>query len=571
VCAGGTCRASSRHRANRSKRLRRLLLIILLLAGSCVAPSPRSAPEAVAVKLVAFNDFHGHLEPPRTPTRLPAIESQAESELSTGGVAWLAGQIDAFRGSAERVAVVAAGDLIGGSPLISSLLNHESTLSALGETGLEFSAVGNHEFDRGVAELLRLQALGNFQYLGANVRYREGGKTVFPAWRVKQWPREDGGTVKVAFIGAVLESTPALVHAAGIRDVEFIDEAQAVNAAVREVRAAGIEAIVLLIHEGGFIDSTRFDDLDCPGFRGPILDIVDRLDPAVDVVVSGHTHRTYVCRYGGRLVTSAGQEGRFLTEIDLTLDAATGDVRYAVARQWPVINDRRPNPLSAEYAVAIPDASLLARVAAWSQSIAPLARREIGRITVPLTRRQNAHGETLLGDVVADAQLAATAAPEEGGAQMAIVNNGGLRADLDAPDGSVSYEQVFGVHPFGNHLVTLTLTGAEIDTLLETQWQGAGSLLQVSAGLQFRWHASAPPGQRIAADDILLHGQPLSPQGQYRVTVSDFLAGGGDGYAVLRNGRDAVTGVLDAEALEKYVARPAPLAAPATGRILKLP
>lgn len=551
--------------------IRLTAIATLLVACGCAAPLPQPAPADVSVKVIAFNDFHGHLEPPGSPTRLPAAQGAAEGELSTGGVAWLAGQIEALKAGAPHVAVVAAGDLIGGSPLISSLLNHESTLAALGEAGLEFSAVGNHEFDRGVAELVRLQALRNFQYLGANVRYRENGRTVFPAWQEKQWPLPDGGVARVAFIGAVLKSTPSLVNASGIRSVEFLDEARSINEAVREVRAQGIEAIVLLIHEGGYIDLRRFDDTSCPGFRGPLLAIVEQLDPAVDVVVSGHTHRTYVCRHAGRLVTSAGLEGRFLTEIDLALDAGTGDVREARAKQWPVINDRRANVLAGEFATTTPDAALMAQVTAWAARIAPLAHRVVGSVGSPLTRRPNAHGESALGDTIADAQLAATAAPDKGGAQIAFTNNGGLRGDLAAPDGSVTYEQVFGVHPFGNHLVTLSLTGAEIDTLLETQWLNAGSLLQVSSGFEYEWIDSEPPGQRIAPGAMRLHGTPLQPDTLYRVTVSDFLAAGGDGYTVLTKGRDAVTGVVDAEALEQYLAARSPVPLPSTGRITKLP
>jgi 5'-nucleotidase len=544
---------------------------LVLLATGCAAPLPRPDSDQVTVKLVAFNDFHGHLEPPGTPLRTLAEDSQTELRVPTGGVAWLSGAIATLKQQNSMVAVVAAGDLIGGAPLISSLLNHESTIHALGDAGLEFSAVGNHEFDRGVDELLRLQAIGHFRYLGANVRYRSSGQRVFPAWATKRWLMRGGATLQIAFVGAVLRDTPALVGSKGVAEVEFLDEAEAVNDAVREIRAQGIEAIVLLLHEGGYTSQERFDDLSCPDFRGPILGIVERLDPAVDVVISGHTHRAYVCRHHGRLVTSAGQEGRLLTDIELTVDSSSGDVRDARARQWPVVNDTLPNPLPVRYPVATPDASLQARVASWAEAIAPLADRTVGYISAPLTRRTSDAGETTLGSAVADAQLAATAAPNEGEAQIAFVNTGGLRADLASPDGRVSHEQTFAVHPFGNRLVTLSLSGSQIDELLETQWQGAGSLLQVSAGFRYLWSVSAPTGARIAPSDLLLDGEPLLPDSYYRVTVSDFLADGGDGYAVLLQGRDRVPGMLDIEALETYLHRHAPLPAPVSGRIVKLP
>jgi 5'-nucleotidase len=522
------------------------------------------------VKLIAFNDFHGHLQSPGSTTRLP-VEGGAELQLPTGGVAWLAGQIAALKKQNPRSAVVAAGDLIGASPLISSLLDHEPTMAALTAAGLEFSAVGNHEFDRGVAELLRLQKLAGFQYLAANVRYQSTGKLLFPAWGSKRLKLPGGRSIRIAFVGAVLRDTPSIVTGNAVAGLEFFDEADSVNAVVREIRAAGIEAIVMLVHEGGFTDQARFDDLTCPGFRGPIIGIVDRLDPAIDLIISAHTHRPYICRRNGRLVTSAGQEGRILTDIDLTVDAGSGDVVAAQARQVAVMNDTRPNPDPAAFPLAAPDPRLQRRVAGWAATIAPLANRAVGSIRGELNRRPNAAGETTLGDVITDAQLASTTAAASGGAQLAITNNGGLRADLNSPDGRVTHEHAFAVHPFGNHLVTITLTGSEIDALLEKQWQGAGSLLQVSAGFHYRWSAAGAPGERVAPGDILLNGQPIAPDGLYRVTTSDFLADGGDGYAVLKQGRDRTVGPSDVEALETYLHLHSPVAPPATARITKLP
>jgi 5'-nucleotidase len=559
--------------------MRRSISLVVLLMAACAAPAPRPpAPAAVSpgsalpvtVKLIAFNDFHGHLQPPGSPTRLP-VEGAADLQLPTGGVAWLAAQIEALRVRNPRSAVVAAGDLIGASPLISSLLKHEPTIAALTAAGLEFSAVGNHEFDGGVAELLRLQKLAGFQYLAANVRYHDSGKLLFPAWGSKRFALPGGGEIRIAFVGAVLRETPSIVSGDAVAGLDFLDEADSVNAVVREIRAAGIEAIVLLVHEGGFTDQARFDDPTCPGFRGPILGIVDRLDPAIDVVISAHTHRAYICRHNRRLVTSAGQEGRILTDIDLMMNAASGDVLAAQARQVAVVNDSRPNPLPLEFPAVAANQELRRRVASWADTVAPIANRAVGSVRSEFSRRPNAAGETTLGDLIADAQLAITAAPASGGAQLAITNNGGLRADLNSPDGRVTHEHAFAVHPFGNHLVTLTLTGSEIDALLEKQWQDAGSLLQVSATLTYRWSASRAPGERVAPGDILLDGKPITPDGRYRVTVTDFLADGGDGYTILRQGRDRVVGPTDVDALESYLQAHSPIAPPATARITKLP
>lgn len=550
--------------------MRRLGMMLLLLAG-CAAPETRPPADAlVDVKLIAFNDLHGHIQPPGSATRIPSTQGGPDLQLPTGGVAWLSGTIKSLRDKNPSNAVVAGGDLIGASPLLSALLKHEPTLAALGEAGLEFSAVGNHEFDRGVDELLRLQGLGHFQYLATNVRYRSNGQLVFPAWGSKDIALPGGGKVTVAFIGAVLRDTPALVSGDGVAKVEFLDEADTVNAAVREIRARGIEAIVLLIHEGGFTDQARFDDLTCPGFRGPILGIVDRLDPAIDAIVSAHTHRPYVCRRNGRLVTSAGAEGRMLTDIDLTIDRRTGDVLRTQAHQVAVVNDTRPNPLPAEFPLVPADAKLLKQVAEWSARIAPQANRVVGSVQVPMQRAPDRNNESIVGDLVADAQLEFTAAPDRGGAQIAITNQGGLRADLTPRDGQVTYEQVFAVHPFGNFLITMSLTGSEIDALLENQYMGGDRLLQVSRGLQYKWSDSAPNGQRIAPGDILLDGKPVVPEQLYRVTVNDFLATS-DGFPMLKNGRDRVNGPTDVEVLERYLAAHSPIAPPAAGRVTKLP
>jgi 5'-nucleotidase len=572
--------------------MRRLSVFLALAALAACQPvhevGPRAADAPLRLKLIAFNDFHGYLDPPGTPTRWPdPADPERVHELPTGGAPQLAGLIGQLRARNPRSTVVAAGDLVGGSPLLSAVLRHEPSIEALNAMGLEFSSVGNHEFDRGPAELLRLQNGGchasgegtcvdgrfggaRFRYLAANVRDRVTGASLFPGWARKRFELGAGRHVDVAFIGLVLKSTPSLVSGPGMGALEFGDEAAAANALVPEIRAQGIETLVVLIHEGGRTTAPRFDDADCPGFSGPLLDIVTRLDPAIDVVVSGHTHRAYVCRYAGRLVTSAGNEGRFVTDIDLTVDARSGDVLASEARQLAVINDGS-NPLPQRYPPVAPDPRVTALVEHWRERIAPLARRVVGRVERSLTRRADVNGETALGEVIADAQLRETRDPARGGARIAFVNNGGLRADLNARPGGVTYDEVFAVHPFGNVLVTLTLTGAQIHALLEQQWQGAGSLLQVSEGFSYTWQASAPAGRRVDFARIRLDGQPLDPAATYRVTLTDFLAGGGDGYTVLRQGTDPLTGPLDVDLLERLLAERSPLAPPVGGRVTRLP
>jgi 5'-nucleotidase len=337
---------------------------------------------------------------------------------------------------------------------------------------------------------------------------------------------------------------------AGVAGLKFRDEAETVNELVPKLRAQGIEAIVVLIHEGGVPVG---DYNECPGISGPIVDIVKKLDKAVDLVVSGHTHRAYNCRIDGRLVTSGDKYGTIVTAIDLVLDPKTRDVVSAVADNVIV----RPSFAK--------DPRQTALIAQYEKLAVPLAKRVVGRLGGALSRDTSPAGESPLGQVIADAQLAATAGV---GAQVAFMNPGGIRAPLPLPDdGQVRYEDLFSVQPFYNNLVTMTLSGQDVLALLEQQWsaQGSGSrLLQVSRGFSYSWDASRPPGQRVVPGSVRLNGQPLDPAAPVRVTVNSFMASGGDGFAVLKQGKDRRTGVMDVDAFEAYIAanpglKPGPL------------
>ncbi len=526
-----------------------LVLWLALLSAGCSTgtdTTPVQAPVQagpVQLRVLAFNDFHGHLRPPPG-----GLRSAGQAlPVPAGGAAYLASAVTELTRGREHHIVVGAGDLIGASPLLSALLHDEPTVEALGLIGLAVSAVGNHEFDRGAAELLRLQGRARFQYLAAGTVHRHSGQPLLPPYAVHHF---DG--LPVAFIGLTLKNTPRLVVPSGVAGLVFRDEVQTVNALVPELRAQGVEAIVVLIHQGG---STEGGPNECPGLAGPIVRIVEQFHPAVDLVVSGHTHRAYVCQVAGRTLTSAGQHGTLLTAIDLTLDRATRDVVAVRAENHVVHHGRRPDP------------RLEALMAAAEQQVQPLARRVVGRLAGPLTRTPGPSGESPLGQVVADAQLAATRAA---GAQLALMNPGGLRQSL-VPDGEgrVRYEDLFAVQPFANHLVTMTLSGAQILALLEQQWHGPATarLLQVSEGFAYRWDAAAPPGRRVLPGSVRLLGRPLDLQADYRVTVNNFLAEGGDRFDVLRQGRDLQAGTLDIQALQDWLQRNPGLAPAARPRI----
>ncbi len=576
--------------------------LALGLAGCGGTTAP---PQVIDIALIGFNDFHGHLEAPQQSLRVPGPGGTVA--LQAGGVATLASAIATLKARTPHHAVVSAGDLVGASPMVSSLFLDEPTVEAMNLIGLDFNAVGNHEFDRGWRELLRLQHGGceqftlrapcqisqpfggaRFGFLAANVQ-RTDGQALLPATGTKRFA-ENGASVTVGFIGMTLRATPALVAPSGVAGLRFADEAATANAQAAQLRAQGADIVVLALHEGG---STTAGILEasCAGLSGAIVPILERLDSTVDVVVSGHTHQAYVCDYASVnpqrpfLLTSAGQHGTLLTDIALRFDTGTRRLVHKSARnvvvhaanasanQGSTANAAAP-PGAQLYPVFAPDARLLDLIAPYQAAAAPLAQRPVGQMAGNATRREAMSGESALGNLIADAQWWATRAPENGGAELSFMHAGGIRADL-APDGQglVRYGQLFAVQPFGNNLVVQTLTGAQIRALLEQQFDRATSasertrVLSVSQGFSYRYDLSQPPGARTS--EVLLHGEPLQDGRGYRVAVSSFLAGGGSGYPVLAQGRDMLGGVLDLEALEAYFRSASPVAVPATDRIAR--
>ena len=525
----------------------RLILPLLALGlATCATHTPQPGP--VTVMVAAINDFHGNLELPAG--GLPEVNATTRELTSTpaGGVARMATVLERLRARHQHFAFVSAGDLVGASPLASGYFDDEPTIETMNSLGLDLNGVGNHEFDRGRFELLRLQAGGcpeggcksglpfggsKFGFLAANVVVSDSGKTLFPPYAIREF-----GGVKVAFIGVTLKSTPAILSPRAVAGLAFHDEVETVNRLVPELKRAGIEAIVVLIHQGGF---QRGGPNDCSELRGPIIDIVRRFDRAVDAVISGHTHQAYVCRIEGRLLTSAGSFGRALTAIELTLDRATRDVVSASAVNHVVRTD-------------IPESPVLAALALRQAQLLKKLDRTVGRITQTLLNIQNADGESPLGQIIADAQLESTL---DAGAEVAFMNPGGIRVPIDYKgDGAVTYSALYAVQPFGNHLVTMTLSGKELLQLLEQQWSVNGlRRLQISKGSGFAWNPDQPEGSRIVRDSVIINGKPLQLERDYRITVNNYLAEGGDNLPVLRGGRQRTEGMLNLDALVVYFGR----------------
>jgi 5'-nucleotidase len=563
-----------------------VLVLTVILISQTFSAAQAKPSGTVNVQILALNDFHGNLEV------IPSTSSSGRVETTpAGGAEYLATHIANLRALNPNTVVVSAGDLIGASPLLSALFHDEPTIEAFNEIGLDFNAVGNHEFDEGLAELLRMQEGGchpvdgcqdgdgfagaDFKFLAANVVYADDDdrhghghhnnpKTIFPAYKIKNF-----NGVKVAFIGMTLEGTPTIVTPSGVAGLEFLDEAQTVNKLIPKLKKKGVETIVVLIHEGG-VQAAPAPYNGCVGISGPIVDIVNNLNDEVDVVISGHTHQPYNCVLDGKIVTSAFSFGRLVTKVDLTINKRSGEVVTMVADNRIVTRDVPLNP------------TITALIDKYRTLSAPLANRIIGQISADITRTTNAAGESALGDVIADAQLDATNDPGFGDAVIAFMNPGGIRADLiyaGSPagegDGNVTYNESFTVQPFGNSMVTMTLTGAQIDTLLEQQFIGCGQtanrILQVSNGFTYAWSASGAACAKVDATSIMINGVTVDPSANYRITVNSFLADGGDNFVVLRSGSDRLGGEVDTDALENYLTTFAPVSPGPQNRITLIP
>jgi 5'-nucleotidase len=550
-----------------------LVIVVASLAGAAAivsARQPRAQASSVSVQILAFNDFHGNLEPPGGANGLV-------NGTPAGGVEYLATHLARAAAANPNTIVVQAGDVIGASPLVSGLFHDEPTIEAMNALHLSVASVGNHEFDHGASELRRMQRGGchpvegcrdgdrfggaSFEYLAANVRMAEDGAPLFPASVV----RTVGG-INVGFIGETLRGTPEIVAPAGVRGLRFLDEVTSANQAAAELDRRGVHAIVLLIHQGGRQEPAdgSADPNGCDHMTGPIQDIVSRLSRSIKVVVAGHTHQFFNCQSPGRSVTSAGAFGRLYTRIELTIDRASDTIAKVTATNAVVTRDVPKDP--AETAI----------LAKYERLSSGLANQVVGSVASELLRRPNAAGESTLGDVIADSMLASTGAPEKGGAVVAFMNSGGIRADLAAAASSrrdVRYGDLYAVQPFGNALTVMTMTGDMIRRLLEQQFErpsGAPPMLQVSSGFTYRYRSQAVQRQHVDPGSLAIAGRAVGPRDRIRVATLDFLAAGSDGFTVFREGTERIGGEVDIDALTAYFRAHSPVSAPALTRLVRL-
>jgi 5'-nucleotidase len=591
--------ANSYHSAGARSR-RRIVTIataaaIAVTSAIAVQSAPAGAADGDTVQILSFNDYHGHVE-----RGTPGSVDGSFGGPAAGGAEFLSAKLTELRdaSTADASFTVAAGDLIGGSPFFSGLFHDEPSVETLNEMGLDISGVGNHEFDEGVTELLRMQnggchpvdgcyftdydpnTVGNqeyggadFQWLAANVIEDVSGDPILPEYEI----RNVNGT-DIAFIGMTLEGTDELVAASGIAGYSFQDEVDTANALVPTLTGMGVEAIIVLLHEGGIPNPFAING--CAGISGPIVAINDGLSPEIDAIISGHTHQPYTCSLldpddNPRPVTSAFSFGRVVTEINFTLDSA-GDVDRSTVTMFnhSVVQD----DLTA-------DPAITAILDKWSPLAEDLGNEPIGSITATITRGGDPTGsdrgvESAAGNLVADAQLDATSGL---GAQIAFMNPGGVRSDLEYPesdagegDGVVTYGEAFTFQPFNNTMFVLPMSGAQIKSVLEEQCQPGDSsrpvlLLGVSQGFSYDLNLTTQAGvcTGVEVSNMKLNGVAINPASTYQVAVNNFLADGGDNFNTFAevDPFDRVPGPQDIDALTAYLGDNSPVPPPSTDRV----
>lgn len=559
---------------------RLVVLAAAALATTAVTTAPASAGQrpdpTTDVRIIGFNDLHGNLAPP---TGSSGRVTQSDgTTVDAGGAAYLATHVKQLRAQVRNSFVVSSGDNIGASPLTSALFHDEPTIDFLNMLGVSSSVVGNHEFDEGYKELQRMQFGGchptdgcqfdkkfkgaDFPFLGSNVYFTNGLPALLP-FTVKF----EGG-VPIGVIGATLKDLPSVVTPEAIKGLKFGDEVEAINRTANLLDFLGVKAQIVTMHQG---DSTELEGPnDCRVLPGPATAIAKAVTPKVDAIFTGHSHQQYNCVINDpagqpRPVIQGASFGRLLSVVDLKINLKTRDVVRSATQAHNEIVTR----------TVTPDPAVAALVADAVAKSGPIANKQVGTITQDLKAAGNAAGESALGDVIADAQLAGT---QSNNAVIAMTNPGGIRADLtyaSSPagegDGVVTYGEAFTVQPFSNIMQTITLTGANLKNVLEQQWAPGlnPKFLQISSSLHYSWSASAAQGSRVS--NLTVNGTPVDPAATFRVSVNNFLAAGGDGFTEFTKGTNLAGGPVDLDALVAYLGAHPNVAPPAADRITQLP
>ncbi|WP_411375537.1 ExeM/NucH family extracellular endonuclease [Arthrobacter sp. MPF02] len=523
-----------------------------------------TAPATADLNFLGINDFHGRID---------------------ANTVQFAGTIEQLRAAAApgATAFLSAGDNIGASLFASAVAKDQPTIGVLNALELQASAVGNHEFDGGWADLRdRVTAGGanaQFPYLGANV-YRKGTtEPLLPEYTVL-----DMNGIKVAVIGTVTQEVPSLVTPAGIADLEFGDPVDAINRAAAKITAENLADVTIVVnHDGagsGVVEGATLEEEVAAG--GPFARLVTETSADVDAIFTGHTHKEYAwdapvpgVEGKTRPIVQTGNYGENVGQIQLTVDTATSQVSAYKAG-----NIKRTTAPAADLVAAYPRvAAVDAIVKKALADAAVIGNQPVGSVTADITtafttdsagtpKRDDRGSESTLGNLVADSLLASLQPAELGGAEIGVVNAGGLRNELYyAPDGTITYAEANAVLPFVNNLWTTSLTGAQFKTLLEQQWQTnpdgtvpsrAYIQLGLSKNVNYTYNAARAAGDRITS--VWVNGEPLDPAKSYRVGTFSFLATGGDNFRIFTEGTNTRdSGLVDRDAWISFLQDSSPV------------
>ncbi|MEN1934619.1 5'-nucleotidase C-terminal domain-containing protein [Paenibacillus sp. 102] len=502
-----------------------VLALSTITFSSVFAAPPSQTPTEqnryIDVQMLGINDFHGQLD---------TVKKINNKEA--GGAEYLAAYLRDREKQNPNTLLVHAGDAVGASPPVSALLQDEPTIEFLNDLGFDVGTVGNHEFDEGTEELRRLiyggthPKTGNFKgakfpYVAANVFNKETGRLFLPPFTVKMVQG-----VPVGFIGVVTTETPNIVMPSMVKNVQFTDEVEAINKSAKQLKRLGVKSIVVLAHNGGTTDDTGVTN-------GDIVRLANDTDPEVDVIFGGHSHTFINGTVNNKLVVQANSYGMAFADVDVKIDRKTKD-----------IVEKKAEVVTTYHEGIEPDQQVKKKIDQYKEKIAPLVNEVVGKSTAPLDRKQNAAGESTLGNLIADAQRATMQS------QIALMNPGGIRNDLDA--GDITWGELYGIQPFGNQLIKVNLTGQDIRDILNQQWQKDKTRMLQISGIQYTWDANKPDGEKVT-NIHLTGGEELVASKTYSVVANAFLASGGDGFVSFKNGKDAETGPNDFEALVDYV------------------
>ena len=488
------------------------------------------------------SDFHGQIEP---------INSTVDTiTVSTGGLAFIKTMVreDEARDRGGPRMLLAGGDSIGATPLISAFKEDFPTLEAMNAAGFTADGIGNHNYDRGQEHMSRVAAAARFPFLSANTVFADSGRQV-PWARPSIMMTLNG--VKVGLIGITNPEAFTLVNPSGVQNLKLLDPVAAVRAEAPKLRQQGAQVLMVVIHSGAEEYTSSTDPYYVRGKPvGPAISLASSLNPSeIDVIVADHTDVKVREVVNGILIVENRSKGVTFSDIDLYVDPR-GGVVYKTAKVRPAWN-----------LGVTPDPAVNAVVQKYAEEIKPFLAQIVGESAILITRSRG--GESPMGNLVADAIRTRY------GTQIALVNSGGLRADIDP--GPISYGEVFNVLPFGNQSVTLKLTGRQVLQALENGVSdvsgSAGRFAQVS-GVYFTYDPARPVGQRVVGAFLdKERTQAIDPNATYSLATIDFLLGGGDNYTMLAQGTEKATRDILVNDLITYIGANRPTNPQVEGRI----